>query len=115
MTVIIVMELASMTVLIVMAKQPRDSHIHRRNGNSYLMSACVDSVYEGLRNDCAYALVMVTLRTTGLYSCCVHLFLQSCAQMEDYDGNNRRRTRVYDGNHRHGRQLHDGHNRHGSR
>ena len=69
MTVIIVMELHSMTVIIVMTKRPRDAYINRR----HVMPVCVDYVYEGHRNDCAYAWVMWILRTNGLYEFCVHL------------------------------------------
>ena len=113
-TVIIVMKLHSMTVVIVMTNWPRDAHIYRRHDNSYVMSVCVDYVYEGLRNECvrmgcgdvAYKWTELILRTFCL--------LQFCAQVEDYDGNHRHHTRVYDGHNRHGRQFHDGNNRHGS-
>ena len=73
MTVIIVMKLHSMTVVIVMPKRPRNGHIHRRHGNSYVVLLCVDFVYEGLRNYCAYAWVVGMLRTHGVYECCLHL------------------------------------------
>ena len=67
------MKLHSMTVIIVMSERSRDAHIHRRHGNSYVMSVCVDYVYEGLRNDCASAWDVGMLRTNGLYSFCVHV------------------------------------------
>ena len=59
-----------MTVRIVMTKRPRDAYINRR----HIMPVCVDDVYEGHRNDCAYAWVMgIVLRTNGLYEFCVHV------------------------------------------
>ena len=40
----------------------------------------------------------------SLHPLCVHLVLfQCCAQVKDYDGNNRHHTKGYDSNNRHGR------------
>ena len=109
------MKLHSMTVIIVMTMRPRDAHIHRRHGNSYVMSVCEDSVYEGLRNDCAYGWVVGMLRTNGLYEFCVHVgcysFVHGWRIMTVIIAIT---PGVYDGNNRHGRQLHDGNNRHES-